>query len=156
MQDDRVAHAHIQSCDLILVVQGRTRDGGAVHHNRTHDRNRRNNAGSAHLQDDVLHHRRRLLCGEFVGDGEARRFAGKAEPLLQLALVYLHHYAVNTVRFAPRASDPSFIERKNLVNVFAAPVVLVHLKAERREKCELFLLSCGLGLEFCNVVHKAV
>ena len=60
-------------------------------------RHRRQRAGAAHLDLDAAQHRGRLLGGEFVGDGLARRARDEAEPLLQVEPVELVDDAVDVV-----------------------------------------------------------
>ena len=97
LDDDGVADAHVLARDLVLVVQG-----GVLHHDAADgDRlelgDRRQRAGAADLDLDVAQDGRRLLGGEFVGDGPARRARDEAEPLLQVEPVELVDDAVDVV-----------------------------------------------------------
>jgi hypothetical protein len=60
-------------------------------------RHRRQAAGAADLDVDALEHRRRLLGGELVGDGPARRAGDKAKPLLPVQPVDLVDDAVDVI-----------------------------------------------------------
>ena len=105
LDDDGIADAHVFPGDLILVVQR-----GVLHHHaadghRLELGDRRQRAGAADLDLDVAQDGGRLLGGEFVGDGIARRARDEAEALLKIEPVELIDDAVDVV---VEAGAPAF------------------------------------------------
>ena len=102
LHDHRVADADVLARDLVLVMQR-----GVLHHDAA-DGHRielgdgRERAGASDLDVDVAQDGGRLLGGEFVGDGEARRARDEAEPLLEIEPVELVDDAVDIVVEARR------------------------------------------------------
>ena len=68
----RVADPHIQTRDLVFIVQGGIAHHHAADRDRLQPRHRRQLAGTAHLDLDILQHGLGLLGREFVGGGPAR------------------------------------------------------------------------------------
>ena len=92
-----VADAHVQPLDLVLVVQGGARHRHAADGDRLQHRDRRQRAGAADLDDDVFQHGLRLLGGEFMRRGPARRAADEAQAALPVGAVDLVDHAVDVV-----------------------------------------------------------
>ena len=93
----RVADADIEPLDLLFVVQGRVLHHDAAHRHRLELGDRRQRAGAADLNLDVLDDGRRLLGREFVRDRPARIARHEAEPLLPVEAVDLVDDAVDVV-----------------------------------------------------------
>ena len=79
MDDDGVADAHVLAGELVVVVQGRTRDDRAVDGGGVELRHGREHAGTTHLHGDVAQNGRLFLGRELEGDGPARRLGGEAQ-----------------------------------------------------------------------------
>ena len=106
LHDHRVADADVLAGDLVLVMQRRVLHHHAADRDRIELGDRRERAGAADLDVDVAQDRGRLLGGEFMGDGEARRARHEAEPLLEVEPVELIDDAVDIVVEArPAALD---------------------------------------------------
>ena len=77
LHDHRVALAHILARDLVLIVQRRIGDDDAADRHRLQPRHRRQRACAAHLDVDLLQHRRRpsrrRTCARCPSAGSARR-----------------------------------------------------------------------------------
>ena len=97
LDDHRVADAHVLARDLVLVVQRGVLHDDAADGDRLELGDRRQRAGAADLDLDVAEDGGRLLGGEFVGDGPARRARDEAEALLQIEAVDLVDDAVDVV-----------------------------------------------------------
>ena len=97
LDDDRVADADVLALDLILVMQRRVLHHDAADGHRLELGHRRKRAGAADLDLDVVQHRGRLLGGEFMGNGEARRARHVAQALLEIEAVELIDDAVDVV-----------------------------------------------------------
>ena len=97
LQHDGVADADVLAGDLVLVVQRRVLHQHAADIHRLEPRDRRQRAGAADLDADVLQHGHRLFGGELPGDRPARRAADEAEPALQRQVVELVDHAVDVV-----------------------------------------------------------
>ncbi len=83
--------------DVVLVVQRRVLHDDAADADRLELADRRQRAGAADLDLDVLEHGRRLLGRELVRDRPARRARDEAEPLLPVEAVDLVDDAVDVV-----------------------------------------------------------
>ena len=97
LHDDRVADAHVLALDLVLVVQRRVGDDDAADGHRLQPGDGRQRAGAPHLDVDAVEDGHRLLGGELVGDGPARRAGDEAQALLQVEAVHLVDDAVDVV-----------------------------------------------------------
>ena len=71
--DHRVADADILAYHLVHVVQRGVAHRDAADEHRCEPRHRRERTGAADLELDIAHGRERLVGGELVGDGPARR-----------------------------------------------------------------------------------
>ena len=96
--DHGVANAHVQSRDLIGVVQGRTGDDDAAHLHRLQSGDRRGGAGAADLDLDRLQHCGLLLRRKFVRDGPTRRTRNESHLALAREVVELVDDAVDIER----------------------------------------------------------
>ena len=77
--DDRIADAHIELIDKVLIVEGCRRDGRTGEPHRLNDRLRRQNAGSADLHNNIAHYARLFLRRVLIRHRPARRLCGAAE-----------------------------------------------------------------------------
>ena len=93
----RVADAHVEPRDLLGVVQRRVLHHDAADRHRLELGDRRQRAGAADLDFDVLDDGGRLLGRKFVRDRPARRARDEAEPLLPVEAVDLVDDAVDVV-----------------------------------------------------------
>ena len=80
LQQHRVADPHILAGDLVLVVQRGAGDQHAAHVHGGEPGHRRQRAGAADLDQDVLQHGGGLLGRELPGGRPARRATDEAEP----------------------------------------------------------------------------
>ncbi len=96
--DDRVADAHVETRNLVGVVQRRVGHGDAADEHGLELRRRRRRARAADVDDDVLDGRRLFLRGELVRDRPARRAPDEAEFALQGEIVDLVDHAVDVER----------------------------------------------------------
>ena len=106
--DDRVADADVDAVadrqavavdalDVVLVVQRDVVDHDAADRDRRQPRHRRQRAGAADLDVDLLHRRHRLLGREFMRDRPARLAGDETPAALQFELVDLVDDAVDVV-----------------------------------------------------------
>ena len=79
---DEVADADAEAGDLVGVVEGGARDGGAADRHRSERGDGRDLAGAADLEEDIFEAGDGGARGELVGDGPARGLAGEAEAAL--------------------------------------------------------------------------
>ena len=93
---DRLA-VRIEALDVILVVQRDVLDDDAADRDRRQPRHRRQRAGAADLDIDLVDRGRCLLGREFVGDGPARLAGDETPATLQFELVDLVDDAVDVV-----------------------------------------------------------
>ncbi len=98
LQHHGVANANILAGDFVLVVQRGPRHKHAADIDRLQRRDRRQRAGTADLDQNVLQNRRRLLGGKLPGDGPARFAAGETKSGLQRQVIDLVHHAIDVVR----------------------------------------------------------
>ena len=96
--DDRVADADVLARDLVHVVQRDVADGYAADEDGHDVRDRRERAGAADVEPDVLHHRRLFLRRKLVRDGPARRARDESEVALPVEAIDLVDDAVDVVR----------------------------------------------------------
>ncbi len=89
--------ADVLAGDLVLVVQCGVGDDDAAHRHRLQPRHRRQGAGAANLNVDLLQHRRRLLGGELVRQAPARAARHEAQALLPVEPVHLVDDAVDVI-----------------------------------------------------------
>src|SRR5438874_7124736 len=97
LHDDRVALPRILALDLVLVVQGGALHDDAANRDRLQDRGRGQGPLPPDCDHDVAHDCLRLLGGEFMRQGPARRAAAHAEPVLQVEIVDLVDDPVDVV-----------------------------------------------------------
>ena len=98
----RVADANVFAADFVGVVQADARDLGPGDFDGFEIGDRRQHAGLADLDGDVLDPRRRLPQLDLVGDDPSRRLAGGAEPVPLGEVVDLDDHAVGlVVEFVP-------------------------------------------------------
>ena len=97
LHDHGVADADVLARDLVLVVQRGVGDHHAAHGDGLELGDRRQRTGAADLDVDLAQHGRRLLGGEFVGDGPARRARLETEATLQIEVVDLVDDAVDVI-----------------------------------------------------------
>ncbi len=83
--------------DVILVVQRRVLHHHTTDRHRRELRHRRQRAGAANLNLDVVENRGRLLGGELVRDGPAGAARHKTKTLLPVEPVHLVDHAVDVV-----------------------------------------------------------
>ncbi len=130
LDQDAVANANVLAGDLVEVVER----GGA--HGRSPDFHRLQHgvggqytgATDIDLQAEQF---RRLLAGrELHGHCAARVFAGETQAVGQVAVIDLHHHAVNLVIDVVAAGQPLFMSRYDLIQTGAMPVVGRHWKAQ--------------------------
>src|SRR5690606_14293163 len=81
LDDHVVTLANVLAGNLILVVQRGAGDHHAADGDRLQVGDRRQRAGAADLDGDLVQDGLRLLGGELVGDGPARGAADEAEAL---------------------------------------------------------------------------
>ncbi len=92
-----VADLHAQALDLVHVVQRSPAHGGAANRDRLEHGHWCEFACPPHVHKNVFYPSRAAAGRVFVGDGPARRFASKAQPLLKAHGVHLDHDAVNLI-----------------------------------------------------------
>src|SRR5262249_21267441 len=97
LDDHRVSDAHVFPRDFVLIMQRGVLHPAAANGHRLELGDRRQRSGAADLDLDVPQDRGRLLGGEFVGDGVARRARDEAQALLQIEPVELIDDAVDVV-----------------------------------------------------------
>ena len=97
VHDDSVALAHVFAADLVDVVQRGARDGGAGDRHRIELGDRREHAGTAHLDANLAQDGLLFLRRELKGNGPARCASGKAQVELLLEAVDLYDHAVDVV-----------------------------------------------------------
>ena len=97
VHDDGVALAHVFATDLVDVVQRGARDGGAGYRHRVELGDRREHAGTTHLDANLAQDGLFFLGRELKGDGPARCAGGKAQVELLLKAVHLYDHAVDVV-----------------------------------------------------------
>ena len=93
----RIADAHVEPLDLVGIVQGRVLHHDAADGDRFELGDRRQRAGAADLDLDVLDDRGRLLGREFVRDRPARIARHVTEPLLPIEAIDFVDHAVDVV-----------------------------------------------------------
>ena len=93
--DHRVADAHVLAPQLVQVVQRGVADRGAADEHRLELGHRRQLAGAADLDLDVVQPRQLLLRRVLVRHRPARLARDEAQPLLQRAVVDLVDHAVD-------------------------------------------------------------
>ena len=114
LDDHGVADAHVLARDLVLVVQRRVLHDDAADGDRLELGHRRQRAGAADLDVDVVDDRGRLLGREFVRDRPARAARDEAEPLLPVEPVELVDDAVDVVAERRALALDLAIEREHL------------------------------------------
>ena len=97
LQHHRVADPDVLARDLVLVVQGRVLHQHAADIHRLQPCDRRQRAGAADLDADILQHGHCLLGRELPGDRPARRAADETQPALQRQVVDLVNHAIDVV-----------------------------------------------------------
>ena len=96
--DHAVADAHVQSRDLVGIVQRGVGDGDAGHLHRRQPRDRRGGAGATDLDLDRLDRGGLLLRRKLVRDRPARRARDETHLALAGVVVQLVDHAVDVVR----------------------------------------------------------
>ena len=96
--DDLVADQQTLAANLVLIVQGRIRDGGAPDENRPQTRHRRQCAGPSDLDLDVDQFGELFLGRILVRDRPAGLARHETEFALQVDAIDLVHHAVDVVR----------------------------------------------------------
>ncbi len=113
----RIADADVEPRDLVEIMQRRVLDHDAADRHRFELGHRRERAGAADLDLDVLDDGQRLLGGKFVRDRPARRARHEAETLLPVEAVDLVDDAVDVViergalRFDLAVERQQFLDR---------------------------------------------
>ena len=97
VHDDGVTLAHVLAADLVDVVQRCARDGRAGNRDRVELGDRREHAGTTHLDANLAQDGLLFLGRELKGDGPARRTGGKTQVELLLEAVDLYDHAVDVV-----------------------------------------------------------
>ncbi len=110
-------------------MQRRARDGDPAKLHGFEDSYRRERAGAANLHDDVVYFRRRLSGGVLVGDGPARRFAGRAKLILQSGRIHFHYQAVDLVTQVVALCFHRVAEIDHLIDRLAEFAIRVDAKA---------------------------
>src|SRR5438128_633361 len=98
LDQDFVADLDAEPGDLVLVVEGRARDGDTTHWDWLQMRDGGKSAGAANLHADVLDGGGRLPGGVLVGDRPARGFRCPSELSLQRDGIHFDDDAVDLVR----------------------------------------------------------
>ena len=140
--DHRVADADVLARDLVLVVQRRVRHHHAADRHRLELGGRRQRAGAADLDLDVVEPRHRLLRRELVGDGPARRARHEAQPLLPVEPVDLVDDAVDVVAERGALRLHLAMEGEHLLGRLAH----AHQRIERQAPLLEALVDAGLGI----------
>ena len=115
LHDHLVADAHVLARDLVLVVQRGVRDHDAADGDRLQLGDRRQRAGAADLDRDVVERGDRLLGRELVRDRPARRAADETEAVLQREVVDLVDHAVDVVVEVGALLRQLVVERERVV-----------------------------------------
>ncbi len=135
--DHLVALAHVLARQVLLVVQGRGRDGDAADVHGLEHRERHQVPGPAHVPDDLVELRRHRRRRELPGDRPARLAARDAELPPQAPLVDLDDDAVDLEVELVAALLPPLAARHELVAVLMAGDVAVDAEATLAEPLEL-------------------
>ena len=120
----KVAHADVQQCHLVGIVQGRALDYGSGQLNRLQIRYRGNGARSTYLIVNAENLRASLFCLEFEGYCPARGLGRISQLSLVLQLVDFDYDAVGSVRKRPSVRIPIVYICHNLVYVMTYLAVL--------------------------------
>ncbi len=125
LDEDRVADAHVEAVDLVLVVQRRVLDGDAADSHGLEHRDRRQRSRASDGGRDVENARGLLARRELERDRPARGTIQCSKPLLQREVVDLHDAAVDLVgQGVARALEPLVeVERASDADARDAPRV---------------------------------
>ena len=116
LHDHRVALADVLAGDLVLVVQRGVGDDNTTHGHGLKPRDGGESTRAAHLDIDLLQHRRRLLGGELVGEAPAWAARHEAEALLPVEAVHLVDDAVDVIAEIRALALDQAILRKELLD----------------------------------------
>ena len=94
-EPDAVADADVLARDLVRIVERRTRDDGSGELDRLQFRDGSEDSGASDLDGDRLERRLRALGRVLVGARPARSVGGRAEDVVEPALVDLDDGAVD-------------------------------------------------------------
>ena len=112
----RIAFANVLAGDFIFIVQGRPADHHAADGYRFQLGHRRQRAGPADLDRDLIEDRLRLFRRELMGGRPARRAADHAEPVLPVEPVDLVHHAVDVVGQRRALRQQRRVHLKNVIH----------------------------------------
>ncbi len=136
LDDDRVADPDVLARQVLVVVERGLLDRGAAELNRVEERHRRHGPGAAHVEPDLADHRRRLLGRVLVGERPARRLGGRAEVLLQGAVVDLDDDAVGLEAELVPLLAPVLDEAANVLETLAPRAMGVDRESQLLEPGE--------------------
>ena len=143
----RVADAHIEPRDLAGIVQRRVLHHDAADCDRLELGDRRQRAGAADLDLDILDDGGRLLGRKFVRDRPARRARHEAEPLLPVESVDFVDDAVDVVVEAGAPRLDLAVELQQLLDRAAHLGQRVGLEAARSNHLIMPVwVSAGISL----------
>ena len=106
-------------------------------------RDRRQRAGAADLDADVLQHGHRLFRGELPGDRPARRAADEAEPALQREVVDLVDHAIDVVAEAGAFHSDLRLEGRGLGLAVQLARQRVHLEPPVAQTLQIVPVRIG-------------
>ena len=139
-----VSLAHVEAMHLVEVVERRALHRRAAHEDRRERRDRREHAGAADIDEDVLDRRRRLFGGELERGRPARVVRNKAELLLILDAVDLHDDAVGAVIELLPFLSPLVHEREDRIDLLRRTPVRIGADAEIAQTLEQLRLRCDV------------
>ena len=126
--------AHVLPAQLVLVVERGPRDGGAAQADRGHLGDGRQHAGAPHRGPDPLDPGGLLLRRVLEGHGPARELARRAQALLRVQVVHLHHESVGVVGEREAALGHLVLPPLHLGDAPAEPVLRVHGEAQAGQR----------------------
>ena len=143
LQHDRVADADVLARDLVLVVQRRILHQHAADIHRLQPRHRRQRAGAADLDSDVLQHRHRLLGRELPRDRPARRAPDEPKPRLQRQVVDLVDHAIDVIAEAGALGRDLGLEIRRLLLAFQMARQRVDLETPLAQPLQIVPVRIG-------------
>jgi hypothetical protein len=130
----RIAQVNIQFRHAIGIVQRGPRHRRARQLHRTQLRHRGYRPRAPHLKTHLLQHRGHLFCRILQRHRPAGKLLGKAQLLLQIEGIQLHHHPIGHVgQLLARSRRPIVVELLYILHRLAELAVGVDLKAKALE-----------------------